>query len=59
MAMPEPTDVEAFSALRAGDASALGLFYDRYGSAIYRFALRMLGQVQEAEDLTQEVFLTF
>jgi RNA polymerase sigma-70 factor, ECF subfamily len=59
MVMPEPTDVEAFSALRAGDASALGLFYERYGEAIYRFALRMLGQVQEAEDLTQEIFLTF
>jgi RNA polymerase sigma-70 factor, ECF subfamily len=59
MAIPEQTDIEAFSALRAGDASALGLLYDRYGEAIYRFALRMLGQVQEAEDLTQEVFLTF
>jgi RNA polymerase sigma-70 factor, ECF subfamily len=59
MAIPEQTDVAALSALRAGDASALGLLYERYGEAIYRFALRMLGQIQEAEDLTQEVFLTF
>jgi RNA polymerase sigma-70 factor, ECF subfamily len=59
MTIPDPTDLEAFAALRAGDASALSILYDRYGEAVYRFALRMLGQVQEAEDLTQEVFLTF
>jgi RNA polymerase sigma-70 factor, ECF subfamily len=59
MTVPDRTDTEAFAALRAGDASALSLLYDRYGEAVYRFSLRMLGQVQEAEDLTQEVFLSF
>jgi RNA polymerase sigma-70 factor, ECF subfamily len=59
MTVPEQTDTEALTALKTGDASALSLLYDRYGEAVYRFSLRMLGQVQEAEDLTQEVFLTF
>ncbi len=59
MTVPDRTDTEVFAASRAGDASALSLLYDRYGEAVYRFSLRMLGQVQEAEDLTQEVFLTF
>ena len=59
MTVPDQTDIGAFNALKAGDASALSILYDRYGEAVYRFALRMLGQVQDAEDLTQEVFLTF
>ncbi len=59
MTVPNRTNTEAFAALRAGDAIALSLLYNRDGEAVYRFSLRMLGQVQEAEDLTQEVFLTF
>lgn len=59
MTVPDQTDVGAFQALKTGEASALNVFYERYGEAVYRFALRMLGQVQDAEDLTQEVFLTF
>jgi RNA polymerase sigma-70 factor (ECF subfamily) len=42
----------------AGDPSALGLLYDRYGKLVYGLALAILGSRQEAEDLTQEVFLT-
>jgi RNA polymerase sigma-70 factor, ECF subfamily len=59
MTVPDQTDIEVLTALKAGDANALSLLYERYGEAVYRFSLRMLGQVQEAEDLTQEVFLTF
>jgi RNA polymerase sigma-70 factor, ECF subfamily len=59
MGVSEQTDVEAVEALRAGNTSALGILYDRYGESVHRFALRMLGHKQEAEDLTQEVFLTF
>jgi RNA polymerase sigma-70 factor (ECF subfamily) len=52
------TDAELFSALKAGQSSALGILYDRYASLVYRLALRILANPQEAEDLTQEIFLT-
>ncbi|PSB03270.1 sigma-70 family RNA polymerase sigma factor [Merismopedia glauca] len=52
------TDAELFQALCLGDLSALGKLYDGYGEIVYRMALRMLGNPQEAEDLTQDVFLT-
>ena len=53
-----PTDAELDRALKSGDRSALGTIYDRYGSVVYGLALKMLADPQEAEDLTQEVFLT-
>ena len=52
------TDTEVYLALVSGEVSALGILYERYGEVVYRFALRILGNAQEAEDLTQEVFLT-
>jgi len=52
------TDTEVYFALVSGEVSALGILYERYGEVVYRFALRILGNAQEAEDLTQEVFLT-
>lgn len=52
-----PTDAELYCALKAGQASALGVLYDRYASLVYRLALRILANPQEAEDLTQEIFL--
>lgn len=52
------TDAELFRALKAGQSSALGILYDRYVSLVYRLALRILTNPQEAEDLTQEIFLT-
>lgn len=45
--------------LRAGNLAGLGILYDRYGEAVYRLALKIIGNSQEAEDLTQEVFLAF
>ncbi|WP_414541612.1 sigma-70 family RNA polymerase sigma factor [Nostoc sp. CCY0012] len=58
MVLSNETDTEVFQVLRSGNLLALGIFYDRYGEVVYRVALRMLGNAQEAEDLTQEVFLT-
>ena len=54
---PPQTDIELFLAIKAGNHSALGVLYDRYASLVYRLALRILVNPQEAEDLTQEVFL--
>lgn len=59
MSLSNQTETELFQALQAGDLSALGAIYDRYGEAVYRLALRILGDPNEAEDLTQEIFLAF
>jgi len=50
-------DERLVSAL-ADDPSALGLLYDRYGSLVYGLALAILSNKDEAEDLTQEIFLS-
>ena len=52
-----PTDEEVFESFTRGDVSALGVLYDRYGLLVYRLIYRMLKNSQEAEDLTQEIFL--
>jgi RNA polymerase sigma-70 factor (ECF subfamily) len=44
-------------ALESRDQRALETLYDRYGDYVYSVCLRMVGDVQLAEDLTQEVFL--
>ena len=58
MMLSNQTDTEVYFALVSGEVPALGILYERYGEVVYRFALRILGNAQEAEDLTQEVFLT-
>ncbi len=55
--LPPQTDAELFHALKAGQPEALGTLYDLYASLVYRLALRALASPQEAEDLTQEIFL--
>jgi len=51
------TDAEILNALKVGQTSALGALYDRYASLVYGLALTILTNTQDAEDLTQEVFL--
>lgn len=59
-------DEELFLALKEGDHAshaassaryALEIIYDRYGLLVYRLIYRMLKNAQEAEDLTQEIFI--
>lgn len=57
--LTDESDLLVLTALRQGDTNALGIIYDRYGTAVYRLALKMLVNTAEAEDLTQEVFLAF
>jgi RNA polymerase sigma-70 factor, ECF subfamily len=42
----------------AGDPSALAPLYDRHSRLVYGLALAVLGNADEAADLTQEVFLS-
>lgn len=43
--------------LAAGDPSALREAFDRYGGLVHAIALRQLGVHQDAEDVTQQVFV--
>jgi RNA polymerase sigma-70 factor, ECF subfamily len=51
------TDAELLLAAKAGQHQALSELYDRYSSLVFRLALKILASTQEAEDLTQDVFL--
>jgi RNA polymerase sigma-70 factor, ECF subfamily len=55
----ELSDAELIHQLRAGKQQALNLLYDRYGGLVYTIALQILSRADEAEDLTQDVFLSF
>lgn len=57
LGLSHQSDEEIFAAFIGGDVSALGIIYDRYGLLVYRVVYRMLDNFQEAEDLTQEIFL--
>jgi len=52
----EIDDQKLIVAIAAGDSNALEQLYDRYGSVVYRVALRMLKNRELAEDVVQEVF---
>jgi RNA polymerase sigma-70 factor (ECF subfamily) len=51
---------EADLLLRAGrgDEAAFLLLYERHRTPVFRFACRMLGSATQAEDVTQECFLS-
>jgi RNA polymerase sigma-70 factor, ECF subfamily len=51
------TDERLVEALEIRDERALETLYDRHGDYVYSVCLRMVGDVQLAEDLSQEVFL--
>jgi RNA polymerase sigma-70 factor, ECF subfamily len=52
-------DGDLIVSLRQGDRAALSIIYDRYGGLVYTLALRLLDRRDEAEDLTQDIFLSF
>ena len=51
------SDEEVFFAFKKGNQLALEIIYDRYGAVVYRVIYKMLNNRQEAEDLTQEIFI--
>ena len=58
--MTEPTSQPEISieALRAGDRAEFARLVDVYSVQIYRLALRMLGNEQDAEDVLQNTFIS-
>lgn len=53
-----PDETEFLERLRARDEAAFNQLVGRYQTQVFRIAFRMLGNREEAEDLTQEVFVT-
>jgi RNA polymerase sigma-70 factor, ECF subfamily len=52
------TDAELLHNLQLQQPDALKCLYDRYGSLVYGVSLKVLQNQPEAEDLTQEIFLS-
>lgn len=50
-------DAALLRRLHSGEESAFGALYQRHQGRIYRYALRMSGSPEAAEDAVQEVFL--
>jgi RNA polymerase sigma-70 factor, ECF subfamily len=53
-----PTDRQLFQELKAGQTAALNALYQRYAPIVYGLALQILKDAQEAEDMTQDIFIS-
>lgn len=53
-----PTDTELLAGARRGDAAALEALLVRYEPQLYRFGLRMCGNVEDAGDVAQESLMS-
>jgi len=51
------SDEALLAQIARGDEVALGVFYDRFGRVVYSLVLRVVRNVQLAEEATQEAFL--
>jgi RNA polymerase sigma-70 factor (ECF subfamily) len=56
-AVANPSEAEALAQAQTGDHQAFAQLYSLHKRRIYSLCLRMVGNVAEAEDLTQEAFL--
>jgi len=54
---PIAGEAEAIKAAQSGDQEAFSKLYNLHKRRVYTLCLRMLGNVSEAEDMTQEAFL--
>lgn len=50
-------DQDLISRCQAGDLDAFGEIYARYERAVHRFAYHMLGDPDDADDVTQDAFM--
>jgi RNA polymerase sigma-70 factor, ECF subfamily len=53
----QSSDLELFLAIQVQQVKALDLLYSRYGKLIYSTAAQILNNIEEAEEVTQEIFL--
>jgi len=53
-----PSDGDVAARFAAGDERALALAYERWAGLVHGMALRALGSADEAEDVTQQVFVS-
>jgi RNA polymerase sigma-70 factor (ECF subfamily) len=51
-------DEDLIELVRAGDARALGVIFDRHGGPAFSLAYRMCGRRAAAEDIVQEAFVS-
>ena len=56
--MDEASDEDVAVAFGGGQPDALTLVYERFGPLVYSIALRSLGIRSDAEDVTQQVFVS-
>lgn len=54
---PVDNDAVLVTRVKAGDQQAFETLYRRYVSTVYRQALKLAGNAEEAEEIVQEVFL--
>jgi RNA polymerase sigma-70 factor, ECF subfamily len=54
---PQSSDALLLQSIAAGDKSAMRILYQRHNVQIYRFILRLVGNVDLAEDIVSVVFL--
>ena len=54
----EPSDAELVARAKAGDLEAFDVLVSRHEQRVYSLALRMLRHEQDAEDVTQQTFLS-
>ena len=52
------TEAELIDQIQAGDKAACAQCVEMHAPAVYRLALRMMGDPEEAEDVMQETFLS-
>ena len=52
-----PSESLSLQALRSGDRAEFARLVETYSGVIYRLALKMLGNPQDAEDILQETFI--
>ncbi len=57
--MEKPSEQELLTGARAWDQVLLGQIYDYYSPGIYRYAMRLLGDQNLAEDCVAETFTRF
>ena len=55
---PEVSDTDLVARAKAGELDAFEALTNRYEQRVYSLALRMLHQEQDAEDVTQQTFLS-